>query len=874
MRRENPSDRSQPPQWLLRFFRWFCHPECVEDIEGDLLERFDLIVESHGEKKARRKFAWETLRLFRPGIIRPIDVNTSSIRPAMIRHNLLISYRGILQDKSTFLINLTGLSTGLACVLLIYLWVQDERLVDAFHEKDEQLYQVRSHRQLPSGYTDTWDIMPALLGEALKEQFPEVEEATQFSSEEENPRGVFSYGDQGFPAQGIYAASNFFEVFSFPLLIGDSKNVLADKGNIVISEALAQKWFSSPKNAIGKTIEWEHPFLGGVFKVSGVFQDLPSNTTEKFDLLLSLEVFLDAFDWAREWNGSSVETFLLLKKGTDIARFNERISPFFKDKSPDENIRRNTLFVQQYSHGYLYNRFENGKLTGGRIDYVYLFTGIGLFILLIACINFMNLSTARASTKMKQIGVKKTLGITRKSLINQFLCESTLITLLSGIIALVWVALFIPTFNQITGKDLVLTFETQLILPISLIILITGFIAGSYPAFYLSSLAPISILKGKFPTSLGELLARKGMVVLQFTLSILFIVGVLVIHEQMDYTLNKNLGYSRDHVMHFKRQASDYDPEVFLGRLKDIPGVIQTTQIASGSIINNPNKGTGFSWSGQESEADLMFLRPQVGYDFVETLGLELIAGRSFARTYGDETSKLLVNEAAAELIGRKNIIGRVINDGDFEKEIVGVVKNFHIKSLHEEIEPCIIRFSPRGRDVMVKIQSGREQETIEAISQIFKEFHPSYPFTFGFLDDEYERLYASEIRVASLSKYFSLLAIIISCLGLFGLATFTAEQRKKEIGIRKVLGASVRQLIQLLSADYTKMVLLSIAIAIPIAITLTHLWLQGFAYKIPLKGWLFVLATASTFLIAALTVSIQTYRAASVNPVECLKDE
>ena len=416
----------------------------------------------------------------------------------------------------------------------------------------------------------------------------------------------------------MFASPNFFEVFSFPLLAGDAQQVLADKSSIVISEEFARKWFDSPSAALGKTVEWDHPFWDRNFKVTGVFKDLPENTTEEFDLLLNLDVFLDAFDWAKEWDGSTVETFVLLKEGTDISRFNERISSFFDTKFPDE---KNTLFVHRYSQNYLYNHYENGKQAGGRIDYVYLFSGIGLFILLIACINFMNLSTARASTKMKQIGVKKTLGVTRKALVNQFLCESTLITLLSGMVAMIWVALFVPTFNQITGKELALSLDTHLILPILIILLFTGFLAGSYPAFYLSGLAPLSILKGKFTSSMGELWIRKGLVVLQFTLSILFIVGVLMIDKQMEYTLNKNLGYSRDNVLHFRRKAPAYEYELFLSRLAEIPGVVRATQITSGSIVNNPNKGSGFTWSGQEEEEDMVFSRPQVGYDFVETLG-------------------------------------------------------------------------------------------------------------------------------------------------------------------------------------------------------------------------------------------------------------
>lgn len=860
-----------PPHWLLRFFRWFCHPDYVEDIEGDLRERYAGSTEKAGIRKARWRFLIEVLLLFRPGIIKPVIQNHPLIQYSMFRHNLLITYRSFLRNKSSFLINLIGLSTGLACVLLIYLWVSDEMSIDKFHEEDAQLYQVMQNHKLPNGI-QTQNYSPGPLAEAMVQDFPEIEAAANSNNSLFSPKGILSDGDNHLTVDGLFASENYFELFSYDLIVGDPKQILADKNNIVLSKEVALKLFPSIEDAIGKTIIWQNQFLDTTFQVSGVFEDIPNNSTTKFDAVVLYDWLITDDLYAGEWSGGYANTYLLLKKGTDIDPFNNKIAKYLATKS--SSWESSTQFVRQYSGGYLYSSYEEGVQAGGRIEYVRLFSIIGLFILLIACINFMNLSTAQASKKMKEIGVKKAIGASRKSLIFQFLSESILMVILSLIIAIGLVVLFLPQFNGITGKNLHLDIHISTFLSIIGMGLVTGLLAGSYPAFYLSSFKPLTILKGKLHTSTRALWIRKSLVVGQFTLSVMFIVGVLVVNKQMGYIQSKNLGYKRDNILSFQRPGFDWNPQIFLSELKTIPGVVNASNVVMTFLGGLDSQG-GYSWSGREAEKDYLFQSPKVGYDMIETLGMELIAGRSFSREHNDDGSKIIINESALKMMQLEDPIGKIINYGDQdEREIIGVVKDFHYGSIHKKVEPLIFRHRRLGQNIMVKINAGTESTTLTQIEQLYDKFHPFYPFEFSFMDEDYQTLYEAENRVAVLSKYFSGLAIIISCLGLLGLAAFTAEQRTKEIGIRKVLGASVSSIVVLLSKEFIKLVLIANVIAWPIAWFAMNTWLGNFAYRIDI-GWLIFLLTGILALaIAILAVGWQTLRAAVANPVDSLRNE
>ncbi len=792
--------------------------------------------------------------------------------------------RNVKKSKTTFLINLTGLSTGLACTLLIALWVFDELRVDKFHEKDDQLYQVMQNFQF-EGNIETEGRTPVPLGQALLEEMPEVEYAVAINDffSWRSREGILSNGDNHIKAGGWHAGPDFFNVFSHRLLHGNKGQVLADKNNIVLSQDLAKRIFGTLENVIGKTLEWKHPSFEGTYEVSGVFEDPPVNATAQFDFLISMEILLENDRWAKKWGGGYSETFLILKKGTDIERFNKKIAGFKGSKVDWDD--HSSLFLQQYSKKYLYGNYENGIPVGGRIAYVRLFSIIALFILLIACINFINLSTALASRKMKEIGIKKAIGANKKALVAQYLGESILTSFLSLIIAILWVILLLPQFNEIAGKQLHLNMGLYEVLFIFGIVLLTGLVSGIYPAFYLSGFKPVMVLKGKFNTSTGEVWARKGLVVFQFALSIIFIVALLVINRQIAFAQNKNMGYNRDNILSFQWKGKLYDKwnglsegksnerfYTFMAELREVPGIVNATNM-TGNILNEIYLQSDISWREHDSDRNFLFRSPVVGYDFIETLGIGLREGRTFSRDYGDDYSKIILNEAAVKKMGLKDPVGHTI-DMNGGSQIIGVVGDFHYGSLHNRVEPLIFRFDPHGRNIMAKIKAGTEMATLERLERVHREFMPEYPFEHTFMDDDYQALYESESRVAVLSKYFAGLAILISCLGLFGLATFNAERRRKEISIRKVLGQSAAQVTAMLSGDFAKLVLTSTLIALPVAYLLMHNWLSGFAYRIPLHIGYFFGAGGVALLVALLTVGSQAIRAANNNPVDGLRDE
>lgn len=785
----------------------------------------------------------------------------------MFKHSLLLIYRNFLRAKSYFLINLVGLTAGLACTLLIYLWVRDELMMNKFHEKDQRLFQVMEHQQ----YADeimTTSSTPGVLSETLKDEFPEVEYAA--TTTWINPY-TLSVKENNVKADGYHVGKDYFQIFSYHLVQGNAEQVLQDELSIVISRSLAKQLFGSEENAVGKMVEFQH---SKSFQVSGVFEDLPSNSSIQFDFVLSFEYYKRDNEWVTEWGNNGPASFVVLKEGTDPVLFANKIKEFVKGKNEDSNV---TLFLQQYSDRYLHGRYENGVQSGGRIEYVQLFSIIAVFILVIACINFMNLSTARATRKAKEVGIKKSVGAQRTSLVVQYISESLVMTLLSVILALGIVWLFLPQFNVITDKRIALQLmDRNLLLSLAGIIAFTGLVAGSYPAFYLSGFKPAAVLKGDVKGSIGELWARKGLVVFQFFLSVILIVSVLVIYRQIEFVQTKNLGYNKDHLIRFSLEGkAEQNRETFLNELRRIPGVVNVSSMGH-SLIGRNNNTSGLDWKGKDPNDVILFENIAADYGLIETLGIEMAEGRAFSEEFGADTTKIIFNEAGIRAMNMEDPIGKTIRLWDqYDMEIIGVVKDFHFQSLHESVNPLFFRLSPPNCwNAMVRLEAGKEKETLDALTQFYSNFNPGFSFDYEFQDQEYAQQYAAEQRVATLSSYFASMAILISCLGLFGLATFTAERRLKEIGIRKALGSSSSNIVLLLSGDFTKMVLISIGLGLPASYWLLDQWLQRFALHIDLSVWYFVLAGAVALLIAWLTVASQAIRAANVNPVKCLRDQ
>jgi ABC-type antimicrobial peptide transport system permease subunit len=785
----------------------------------------------------------------------------------MLRHSLLLIYRNFKRFRSTFFINLIGLSTGLACTLLIYLWVNDELSIDKFHAKESQLFQVMTNHDNAEGIV-TWEGSPGPLAEALKEEMPEVIYAV--SSSIIPDKFTISDEENHISAAGQFVSKDFFNAFSYSLIQGDKDQVLADKNAIVLSEALALKLFNTTQNIVGKTIEWQILHFKQPVIITGIFKDVPPNSSDQYDFVLSFEEFKDMMGEGIHWGNQNAKTYLVLSEGTDPKQFNQKIVGFIKSKSEGSNV---TPFIRPYSEKYLYGTYENGKQAGGRIEYVRLFSLIAAFILVIACINFMNLSTAKASRRIKEVGIKKAMGASRASLVLQYMGESMLMAFASLTVALMLVELLLEPFNQVTGKQLTLSFDTHFVLAALGITILTGTLAGSYPALYLSGFKPATVLRGKLDTLGGELWARKGLVVFQFTLSVILIVSVLVIYKQIEYVQTKNLGYNKDNIIYFNAEGKVQDNlETFLKEVKKVPGVVNAS--SGGSIISDYGSTIGLGWEGKSQDNNIAFQTVAVNYDMIETLGIGMKEGRAFSRNFATDTAKIIFNEAAIKVMGLKDPIGKVVNVWGEDKKIIGVAKDFHFQSLHERVKPLFFRLEPQqAMKVMAKIEAGREREAIEKLQQLYTGYNPGYVLDYRFLNEDYQELYAAEQRVAVLSKYFAGLAILISCLGLFGLAAFTAERRIKEIGVRKVLGASELNIVYLLSSDFTKLVLTSILIALPVSFLIVRYWLANFAYRIDLELWYFIGAGFMALLIAWFTVGMQAYKAALINPSQCLKD-
>ncbi len=789
----------------------------------------------------------------------------------MWRHYLLITFRNLQRNKSLFFINLLGLSTGLACTILIYLWVHDELLVDKFHERDAQLYQVMQRISENKEDVQIWEWTPGLLAQTLKEDFPEVEMGVPVVTL--NNTGIVTKADQRWKASELYAGEDFFKLFSFELLEGDPEVALQEVNSVVISESMARKLFGRSNHVIGQSLSWERnrENVGGNYSVTGVYKDPPNNSTLQFDLVFSYERYLKGKPDLLEWRNSEPLTFLALKKGTDVELLDKKVEPFLQQKNDSQS---HTLFLRKFSEAYLHGNYDNGIQSGGRISYVRLFSLIALFIMLIACINFMNLSTAKSIRRAKEVGIKKTIGANRASLIQQYLTESTLLAFSSLIVALSAVGLLLPHFNLITGKELALTAEASSILTIAGITLLTGLLAGSYPAFYLSAFQPIGILKAGGNRGIGETLARKGLVVFQFTLSMVLIVSTLVVYNQMKYIQNKHLGYDREHVMMFHKDGSIREnTNAFLEEVQKISGVVNASTF-DGDMTGNYGFSSTIRWPGSEQlESPIRFGIMIVGQKIVETLDLEIIAGTNFPETGGNR-AKVLINKKAADTFGFLDPVGQIITHRRQEYEIVGVVQDFHFESLYDDVKPCILRRGTYGNNIYVRIQAEKEKESIAQIEEVYQEFNPGLPFEFEFLDDNYQKLYEGEKRVATLSRYFAGFAILISCLGLFGLAAFTAERKTKEISIRKILGSSISNIIQLLSFELLQMVFIAIVIALPISLFLSRRWLSSFEFHIEPQVGYFLAAGVTVLVIAAATVSFHGWKAAVANPVDALHQD
>ncbi|WP_336517715.1 ABC transporter permease [Pollutibacter soli] len=789
----------------------------------------------------------------------------------MFRNYFKTAIRQIWKNKAFSFLNITGLALGIACSLLILLWVKHEMKIDAFHSDSDQLF-VIYERQYHDGQIDAGYYTPGQLAEELKKKIPEIEMASAFAWENTN---TFQVGDKILKEKGNSAGKDFFKMFNYPLIKGDKNSALNDPLNIVISEKMAKDFFGSADEAMGKTLRYENR---KDLKVSAVFADVPDISSSKFDFLLTWEEFLLQNEWAKEWGNNGPATYFKIRKDADPEKVELKLTKFLEGLNTDMNKNFYIeLGMQPVAQTYLHGTFKDGKIVGGRIEYVRMFSIVAIFILLIACINFMNLTTARSVKRAKEIGIRKVAGAFRALLIRQFMGEALLITAFSVILALGIVLLLLPAFNNVTGKEISLPYS-QPGFWIILIVLtaITGLVSGSYPALFLSNFEPIRVLKGTLKFSSGATWFRKGLVVFQFMLSILLIIGTIVVSMQINYVQNINLGYDRENLIYIPVEgdlAAKY--KTFKTKALASPGIQMVTRITQNPTSINNGTG-GVQWEGKDPNAMHQFVQAATGYDFVKAMKLKMIDGRDFSADFATDSVGYIINEAAAKIIKYDQPVGKWLTFWQKKGTIVGVLKDFHFTSLHEPIRPLVIRL---GEEInwgwiLVRTEPGKTKQALTSLESISKELNPQFPFTYDFSDQEYKKLYKSEEIIGRLSNAFAFLAIFISCLGLLGLAMFTAEQRTKEMGIRKVLGASTTKVFSLLSREFLILVGIAFVIATPLSVLATSGWLKNFAYRTPVNWWIYAIAGLLAVLIALITVSFQAIKAAVANPVKSLRSE
>jgi predicted permease len=783
----------------------------------------------------------------------------------MFKTNFKIAWRNLIREKQFSLLNVAGLAAGLACALLIWLWVSDEMQYDSFFDNKERLCQLME-LQTDNGKTGISDGSSGLLADAVKKQFPEVEYATPLAGPGWYPPYTLSNGEKNIKAVGQYAGKDYFNIFSFPLVEGNRNTILAEKTDIAISGELAKKLFGTTTGVTGRSVRLQHETT---FFVSGVFEKPSVHSSQQFDFVLSWDYFKSVQTWVTSWTNIGPQNFVLLKKGTDISAFNKKIAGII---AANANTTTRAAFATKFSDVYLHNNIGNNSGSSGRIAYVKMFSLIAFFILVVACINFMNLSTAKAARRLKEVGIKKVIGANRGQLIVQFLSESVLLTLTAMLVAIVVVLLLLPAFNQVTDKDIHLQADLRFILSLIGIVLFTGIVAGSYPALYLSKFNPLTVLKGKLPTSFAEIVSRKGLVIFQFALSSVLIVAVIIIYQQMQYIQNTDPGFNKDNLVRIDAEGrlSGHEQE-FATALRNIPGVTNASYTFT-NMIGHTYGDWGLTWEGKDPNQNVYFEVFGGGVDFVSTMGMHLLEGRGFSREFGTDTAAIILNEAAVKVIGLKHPVSQTVQRYTHPMKVIGVVRDFHFESMHEAVKPSYILLQPGGGKIIARINAASQRQTLGAIQKLYEKENPGFAFSFSFIDEAYQRQYTSETKVSILSKYFAGLAIIISCLGLFGLAAFTAQKRRKEIGIRKVIGASVGSIAAMLSKDFLKLIGLSLVIAFPVAWWLMQQWLQSFAYRIPVAPVVFILAGGSVILITILTIGFQAVKAALVNPVKSLR--
>lgn len=804
----------------------------------------------------------------------------------MIRNYLLIAWRNVIRHKTHTAINVIGLALGMTCCLFILLWVQDEKGTDNFHKNGKNLYVLYQTTTSNGGVSGDYNMPLAFdkmkgrvfLLEDVKNGIPGIVNTACYATGYDLPWGhpeTLRVGEKIVKMNGSRVGTDFFKMFSYLIIAGNNaETVLNDQGNIAISRHTAEVFFGNPQNAVGKSIRYENSYN---LIVSSVFEDVPSTSSLKFDFVLSWEM-----QKRIEWSSNNFITYIQLADNADPNHIEAAINQYLQPKLTLPKGVQFHVGLQRFGDNYLHNVFVNGKPTAGRIEYVKIFSEVAIFILIIACINFMNLATARSVKRAKEVGVRKVVGSTRGSLIGQFFGESLVFSFLAMLLSIALVLVLLPSFNLFTGKQLGFPLtHASFWLSLIALMLVTGILAGSYPALYLSSLKPVRILKGTLRFTQGAVWFRKGLTVFQFVLSILLLIATIVITRQTDYVQSAHLGYDKENMIYTRIEGELSKKNKYLlfkqqaAKMPGIAMIDRTTEVPQ--AMNFVVYDDEITWQGKEKNFIVGVKPASVGFDFVKLMKLQMAEGRDFLPTNPtDSTDAFLINEEAAKQMKMTHPIGQWVQAWQKKGHIIGVVKDYHTQSLHDPIKPILldIKEGEYFGVIIAKTQPGKTKEALESLATVYKSLNPNYPFTYQFVDQEYKKLYSSELIISQLSIVFAVVAIGISCLGLLGLVMFSAEQRIKEFGVRKVLGASLNQLMGLFAADFLKLIIIAFVIAAPLGWFAMHSWLQDFAYRIDLSWWIFILAGMSSVMMALFTLSYEAFKAAVANPVKSLRSE
>jgi putative ABC transport system permease protein len=788
----------------------------------------------------------------------------------MLENFFKTAFRNINRNRGFSFLNISGLAVGMASALLILLWVHNELTYDRAYKNSDHLYQAWNRDKGNNGI-NCWNVTIKILGPTLKKDYPEIEKATRVNWDASI---LFSVGEKRLNVIGTMVDPDFLTMFGFPFLEGDMNSALSKPDNIVITEKLSKTLFGKT-DPMGKTVRLDNKHD---FAVSGVMKDLPTNTDFHFEFLLPWSYMRTINQEDSSWDYNSTHNFILLKPNASITSVNSKIENVVIKHGQGELTTK--VFLYPVSRLHLYANFVNGKEAGGKIEMVKVFTLIAVFISLIACINFMNMSTARSERRAKEVGIRKVAGALKYSLIIQFIGESILITSIAGLIALLIVQISLPAFNILTKKQLFIDFSNFYFwVSYFGFILFTGIFAGSYPAFFLSSFKPISVLKGSFKKAEALVTPRKVLVIMQFTFAIILIVSTIIIERQVKYAQDRETGYNKNNLVYiFLTGDIEKNYAVIKADLIST-GIAESVTKTSAPLTEGWSSG-GANWSGKNINDRTEFNFYNSDGNLVKTAGLHLVQGRDMDLfKYPTDSTAVILNEASVKVMGFKNPIGMIIDHGAWNSDwhVVGVVQDFILQSPYEPIKPLVIQ-GPRAtwfNLIHIKLNTSRSiSSNMAAMEKVFKTYNPNYPFEYHFIDEQYAQKFSDDNTTGTLSALFSGLTIFISCLGLFGLAAYMAEKRVKEIGVRKMLGASVAGIATLLSKDFVKLVIISIFIASPIAWLAMNKWLEGYNYHITISWWIFLAAGLVAILIAILTVSFQAIKAAVANPVTSLRSE